>query len=75
MKWRGPTHGLPLVGYDNDGDLDVLIINNSEAPVLLRNEGGNRNNWLGIQLVSTRSNPSAVGAVITWEAGVSVAAD
>jgi hypothetical protein len=55
--------------YDNDGDLDVLIINNGEAPILLRNEGGNRNNWLGLQLVSTRSNPEAVGATITWEAG------
>ena len=55
--------------YDNDGDLDVLIINNGEAPVLLRNEGGNRNNWLGLQLVATKSNPASVGAIITWEAG------
>jgi hypothetical protein len=63
------ARGLSVADYDNDGDLDVLIINNGEAPVLLRNEGGNRNNWLGLQLVSTRSNPGAVGAVITWEAG------
>ena len=52
-----------------NGDLDILIINNGEAPVLLRNEGGNRNNWLGLSLVAVRSNPGAVGAVITWEAG------
>jgi len=37
--------------------------------LLLRNEGGNRNNWLGLQLVATRSNPAAVGTVITWLAG------
>jgi hypothetical protein len=61
--------GLAVGDFDNDGDLDVLISNNGEAPVLLRNEGGNRNSWLGIQLVATRSNPSAVGAVITWQAG------
>jgi hypothetical protein len=54
--------------FDNDGDLDVLISNNGEAPVLLRNEGGNRNNWLGLQLVATKSNSGAVGAVITWKA-------
>ena len=55
--------------FDNDGDLDVLISNNGEAPVLLRNDGGNRNNWLGLQLVATRSNPAAAGAIIAWEAG------
>jgi hypothetical protein len=55
--------------FDNDGDLDVLISNNGEAPVLLRNEGGNRNNWIGLSLVATKSNPAAVGAVITWQAG------
>jgi len=63
-----PARGLSVGDYDNDGDLDVLIINNGEAPVLLKNEGGSRNNWLGLQLVATKSNPEAVGAIITWEA-------
>lgn len=64
-----PARGLSVGDYDNDGDLDVLIINNGDAPVLLKNEGGNRNNWLGLNLISTRSNSGAVGAIITWEAG------
>jgi hypothetical protein len=64
-----PARGLSVGDYDNDGDLDVLIINNGAPPILLRNEGGNRNNWVGLQLVATRSNPEAVGAIITWEAG------
>ena len=64
-----PARGLSVGDYDNDGDLDVLIINNGAAPVLLRNEGGNQNNWIGLNLVATKSNPMAVGAIITWEAG------
>ena len=45
------------------------FINNGDAPLLMRNEGGNRNNWLGLQLIATKSNSAAVGAIITWEAG------
>ena len=52
-----PARGLSVGDYDNDGDLDVLIINNGDAPLLLRNDGGNRNNWIGLNLVATRSNP------------------
>jgi len=61
--------GMATGDFDNDGDLDVLISNNGEPPLLLRNEGGNKNNWLGLQLVATKSNPAAAGAVITWQAG------
>ncbi|HKP10669.1 MAG TPA: CRTAC1 family protein, partial [Blastocatellia bacterium] len=61
--------GLAIGDFDNDGDLDALISNNGQAPVLLRNQGGNRNNWLGLQLVAAKSNPAAVGALISWQAG------
>ena len=49
--------GMALGDFDNDGDADVLTSNNGEPPLLLRNQGGNRNNWIGLQLVATKSNP------------------
>ena len=64
-----PARGMSVGDYDNDGDLDLLIINNGAAPLLLKNNGGNKNNWVGLQLVATKSNPSAVGAILTWTAG------
>ena len=61
--------GMAVGDFDNDGDADVLTSNNGEPPLLLRNQGGNKNNWVGLNLVATKSNSAAVGAVITWQAG------
>ena len=61
--------GMAVGDFDNDGDPDVLTSNNGEPPLLLKNQGGNRNNWVGLNLVSVKSNSSAVGAVITWQVG------
>jgi hypothetical protein len=56
--------GLAVGDFDNDGDSDLLLINVGEPPVLLRNDGGNRNHWLGIKLVGTKSNRDGIGASI-----------
>ncbi|MDQ2855843.1 MAG: CRTAC1 family protein [Acidobacteriota bacterium] len=61
--------GLAVGDLDNDGDPDVLLLNVGERPVLLRNDGGNNNHWLGIKLVGTKSNRDAVGARVSVLAG------
>ena len=61
--------GLAVGDIDNDGDSDLLLMNVGEPPVLLRNDGGNANHWLGIKLVGIKSNRDAVGAKITVTAG------
>jgi hypothetical protein len=61
--------GLALGDFDNDGGVDVLISCNNEAPVLLRNNVGRQNHWLGIQLIGKKANIDAVGARVTYQAG------
>ena len=63
------SRGLALGDFNNDGAIDVLIANNDEPPVLLRNEVGAHNNWLGLRLIGKKSNIDAVGARITYQAG------
>jgi len=48
--------------YDNDGDTDICIVNSNQPAILLRNDGGNRNNWIRIKLVGVRSNRDGIGA-------------
>ncbi len=50
--------------YDNDGDVDIIVMNSDQRAVLLRNDGGNRKNWLSIKLVGTRSNRDGIGAKV-----------
>jgi hypothetical protein len=56
------SRGCALGDFDNDGDLDVLIVNLNEPPSLLRNDVTGGNHWLKIKLAGTKSNRSAIGA-------------
>jgi hypothetical protein len=55
--------------FNNDGALDMLWVTNGGAPVLLRNDGGNRNSWIGFSLAGTTSGKDAVAAIVTVVAG------
>lgn len=63
------SRGAAVADFDNDGDLDILASNNGERPQLLRNDGGNANHWLELQLIGTRSNRDGVGARVKLTAG------
>lgn len=61
MVGRGAAYG----DFDNDGDLDLLIMSNNGPARLLRNDGGNQNNLLRIKTIGTTSNHDGIGAKVT----------
>jgi enediyne biosynthesis protein E4 len=63
------ARGLALGDFDNDGGVDVLISCNDEPPVLLHNNVGSQNHWLGINLMGKKANVDAIGARVTYQAG------
>ena len=48
------SRGAAFGDYDNDGDMDVLVLNMNDLPSLLRNDGGNKQNWIKIKLIGTQ---------------------
>jgi enediyne biosynthesis protein E4 len=56
------SRGCAFGDFDNDGDVDVLIINLNEPPSLLRNDLSGESNWIKVKLQGVKSNRSAIGA-------------
>jgi len=63
------ARGMAIGDFDNDGAVDVLVAVNNAAPVLLRNNIGRRNHWLGVRLIGKKANSDAIGARIAYQAG------
>jgi hypothetical protein len=57
-----PSRGCAFGDFDNDGDVDVLVMNMNEPPSLLRNDVTGGGHWLKVLLVGVKSNRSAIGA-------------
>jgi hypothetical protein len=59
---RFSSRGAAFGDYDNDGDIDAVILNMNDIPSLLRNDGGNLQNWIKLKLIGTKCNRTAIGA-------------
>jgi hypothetical protein len=59
---RFSSRGAAFGDYNNNGNIDVLVLNLNDLPSLLRNEGGNKQNWIKLKLVGIKCNRTAIGA-------------
>lgn len=68
--FRGlPVRGVSAADYDRDGDVDLVANVNGGRPLLLRNQGGNRNHWVSVTARGTNSNRSAIGTKVEIRSG------
>lgn len=59
---RFSSRGAAFGDYNNNGNMDVLVLNMNDPPSLLRNDGGNKQNWIKLKLIGTKCNRTAIGA-------------
>lgn len=71
---RHSSRGCAFGDFDNDGDLDILIMNQNELPSLLRNDVPGKNHWLKVKLEGTKSNRSAIGSRVIVKYGKKIQA-
>jgi hypothetical protein len=63
------SRGAGFEDLDNDGDLDVVILNSREHPTLLKNDTSSENHWIQVRLEGVKTNRDGVGARVKVVAG------
>ncbi len=63
------SRGAAFDDLDNDGDIDVVILNSRRQPTILRNDSANENHWIQILLRGVKTNRDGVGARVKVVAG------
>ena len=69
LNEKKSSRGAAFGDFDNDGDIDVAVMNLGEAPSLYRNDLDSANHWIALRLQGTKSNRSAIGATVTVHSG------
>ncbi len=69
LEIKKVSRGASFGDYDDDGDLDIFVLNINDRPTLLRNDGGNESNWLMVKTIGTASNRDGIGARIEVRSG------
>lgn len=72
MRLEDVSRGAAFADYDLDGDIDILVTNSNGPARLLRNDGGNRNNWLAVKVTGSKGRGDAIGARVTARIGESL---
>ncbi len=75
IRERFSSRGCAFGDYDNDGDVDAVVNNMNDYPSLLRNDGGNKNNWIKLKLIGTKCNRTAIGTRVRVGVGKHVQMD
>jgi hypothetical protein len=63
------SRGCAFGDFDNDGDVDIVVVNQNEPPSLLRNDVTGQHHWIKVKLTGVKSNRSAIGARVTVRYG------
>jgi hypothetical protein len=63
------SRGCAFGDFDNDGDIDILVMNMNEPPSLLRNDVSGKGHWLKVLLQGAKSNRSAIGSRVVASYG------
>jgi hypothetical protein len=74
LSERHVSRGAAFGDFDNDGDLDILVMNRNDPPSLLRNDAPKENHWVKVRLEGTKSNRSAIGSRVLVHYGGKVQA-
>lgn len=69
MQFKASSRGSVTTDLDNDGDLDVVVLNARSKPSILINDTKTTNHWLSLKLIGVKSNRSAIGAHVSITAG------
>ena len=69
MAVKLSSRGAAFDDLDNDGDIDVVVLNSRREPTILRNDSPSENHWIEIRLRGVNTNRDGVGAQVTVEAG------